>query len=313
MAVNPADVISALERIRWRTLFAPLVDASGNVTHTQVVRAYPYLDVDGHSHTGRRSKALPVTIRLQNGLEGRADWYPSIWRGWYAALEDGLPGPMTHPIFGQLTARVMSYEVTAIPGIRSGIDVKINFVETRERPDTPLGSEAPTVDLDRAAFDADAAVEAVKVIYPDGKVANALANQAAIVKVLYPVAGSDGTISDIASGTTLDNPLTIAQQVNRATELLRGYIAAFDIADNPDIWAAYDSVETAIQSVRVSGEKALNNARPVKVYLAPSDTTLDAAAVLLKRDLDDIISLNPGLLSAPFVPIGSRISYYAST
>jgi len=313
MAVNPANVIGALQRIRWRTLWAPLVDASGNVTHTQVTRAYPYLDVDGHSHTGRRSARLPVTIRLQNGLEGRSDWYPSVWKGWQAALDDGLPGDMDHPIRGKLRARVIDYEWTAIPGIRSGIDVKINFVETRERPDQPLGAEAPTVDLDRAAFDADAGVEAVKVIYPDGKVADALANQAALVKVLYPVNGSDGTITDIANGTTLDNPLTIAQQINRATELLRGYIRAFDIADNPDIWAAYDAVETAITSVRASGEKALNNARPVKVYLAPSDTTLDAAAVLLKRDLDDIISLNPGLLSAPFVPQGSHISYYAST
>jgi len=312
VATTPADVIGALPRVRWRTLFAPLVDASGNVTHTQVTRAYPYLDVDGHSHTGRRSKVLPVTIRLQNGLEGRADWFPSIWKGWYAGLEDGLPGDMDHPIFGKVRVRVTSYEVIALAGIRSGIDVKINFVETRERPDQPLGAEAPTVDLDRAAFDADAAVEAVKVFYPDGKVADALANQAALVKVLYPVNGSDGTISDIAAGTTLDNPLTIAQQVNRATELLQGYIAAFDIADNPEIWAAYDAVETCIQSVRVSGEKAINNARQTKVYLAMSDTTLDAAAVLLKRDLDDLINLNPNLLSAPFVPSGSRIKYYAS-
>lgn len=312
MAVNPANVIGALAIFRWRDLFAPIVDASGECVQTQVVRAYPYLDVDGHSHTGRRSKSLPVTIRLQNGLEGRADWFPSIWAGWRAGLDDGLPGDMIHPIFGKLRARVTRYKVTALAGIRSGVDVAIDFVETRERPDQPASADTPTVGLDLAAFDADTAVAAVKVLYPSGKAADALSTQATNVKVLYPAAGSDGTISDVADGTTLDNPLTIAQQVNRATEILRGYIDALNIADDPVIWGAVDAVQTCIQSVRVSGEKALNNARSTKVFLTRSDTTLDAAAVLLKRDLDDIINLNPGLLGTPFVPEGSRIVYYAS-
>ncbi len=280
--------------------------------HTQVVRSYPYLDVDGHSHTGRRSKSLPVTIRLQNGLEGREDWYPQIWKGWYAALEDGLPGDMEHPIFGKLRARVLTYKVVALPGIRSGIDVIINFTETRERPDQLVNAPPPSIDLDRAAQDADTAIEAVKVLYPSGAVADALAVQATNVQVLYPEAGSEGTITDIAAGTTLDNPLTIAQQVNRATEILRGYLDALTLADDPEIWGAVDAVQDCIQSVRVSGEKALNNARATKVFITQSDTSLDAAAILLKRDLDDLINLNPGLLSAPFVPAQSRIVYYAS-
>lgn len=313
MAVNPSNVIGSLAIFRWRDLFAPLVDASGKVMHTQVVRSYPYLDVDGHSHTGRRSKSLPVTIRLQNGLEGRADWFPGIWKGWYSALEDGLPGDMTHPIFGKLRVRVLDYEVKALAGIRSGIDVIINYAETRERPDQVLNAAPPSVDLDRAALDADTAVAAAKVLYPTGKVADALSTQATNVKVLYPVAGSDGTISDIAAGTTLDNPLTIVQQVNRATESIRGYLDALNVADDPVIWGAVDAVQTCIQSVRVSGERALNNARPTKAFLTKSDTTLDAVAVLLKRDLDDIIGLNPNLLGSPFVPINSRVVYYAST
>jgi prophage DNA circulation protein len=234
-----------------------------------------------------------------------------VWKGWFAALEDGLPGPIDHPIFGKLRARVLNYKVTALAGIRSGIDVQINFTETRERPDQPAAAEPTSVDLDLAAQDADTAVEAVKVLYPDGKVADALASQAAIVKVLYPVEGSEGTLSDIAAGTTLDNPLTIAQQVNRATEIMRGYHDALRLADDPEIWAAIDAVQTCIQSVRVEANRALTNARPTKLFLTPNDTTLDAAAVLLKRDLDDLINLNPGLLSAPFVPAQSKIVYYA--
>lgn len=313
MAVNPYEIVSALAPLRWRLLFAPTLDCSFDVKHTQAARSYPYLDVDGHDHTGRRSRPIRAVIRLMNGLDGRLDWYPTYWNAWRAALDDGSPGDLEHPNIGKIRARVEGYSVTSTAQNRSGVEVSIQFIETRENADQPANADAPALDLNLTAQNADAAIAEVVLKYPTGRVKRALDAAAQTVKIKYPNGNSTGKVSDIATVGFTDVDLTsalIPAKIDAAVDVLGQYLKALTLANDPEIWQAVESVQSTIKAVRDLGETLFDSLRPTKFVIVTTDTLLDEFAERVNNSLDDIISLNPSALFSPIVSAGTRLLYY---
>ena len=115
----PARVIRDLPKLTWRGLFAPCEAAPVDFSHAQAVREQYQIDDAWHDHGGLKPLDIKVKLHFLNTMFDGVVWFPNEYNKWQAALFDGSPGKLRHPILGEIDAVVMSGSI-ALEARQSG-------------------------------------------------------------------------------------------------------------------------------------------------------------------------------------------------
>jgi prophage DNA circulation protein len=309
---DPNNILASLRVLSWRGIEARFsTEAPYTFGHRQPARAYPYLDVDGHDHTGRQSSKITVKVYFMNSLEPNS--YPQKWYQFRDAILDGSPGILVHPDLGKLTAVVMGGSIDMTAQNRAGIVVSVSFDEHRDNPDQDVNARPAAPAAKEVAQAADAAIAALRVLYPDGLGSTDAA--LAQVKLLYPDGAEDtGTVLDLVTGVIAAFETTgaaVAAKVNQANQLFNQMVDGIEALNDPAAWPGLDNLIQASTSLAETAEKYFAAQRPTRTQTLTTDTTLDAFAESVGNSLEEIVGLNPSALFSPIASRGITLSYYA--
>ncbi len=293
------SVISQLQPLRFDNLTpVPCKSAGFTWEHSLPERPYPYIDGDGHDHTGRRSLVMPVTLYFLNTLQlevGDRVLFPAAYNNYIERFLDGRAGNLEHPIAGNRRARVKNGSVALSAEVRSGVIVDVTFVETLDEPEQQVPFADVTVSSTVVAQAAQLACEEFGINYPDGEI-----DGLDLVSAVRSVIGQVGSTA-----------LQIEGRINQVQGAVVRMLDDAEALNDHNAYAAVDNLTLLWKSL-----KELKEHIPVKLQRAVGEATTQNPATLDKlarqhaNDLQDIINLNPTLLENPLVPKGARYKYY---
>lgn len=325
MAFEPANIKSEMPTLAWRGIVdIPCRFANVAMQHVQAPRPYPYKDVDGNEPVRRASDVVTAELLFLNTLAD--DLYPDKYRQFVAACRDKQAGYLHHPAHGVMWCVVTSYNLTYTAEERAGVTLAVTWKEVRKDADTdPIEIDVPP-DAKEVARLADVQYESVRAAYPsvdDGEVdAETLAKGVALEAVYqeafataqlqYPTIEPD-TFFDLVTATFGDVQqefIAISGKFAQAAIVVEKIADAVELLQDPELWPAQLELRELHRAIVSLVELYAQGERPTGKYVAPHEMPLDEVADFLGKKVDDLVQLNPSLLSSPFVDKGQTVTYY---
>lgn len=267
--------------------------------HSLPVRQYPYVDGDGHDHTGRRSATMPVQLLFWNTLvleQPGMVLFPTVFNEWLTRILDGSAGNLEHPIFGNRRARVARGSVQLVPDVRDGVTVDVTFIETLDDPEQQIAFTGPDVSATAAAIAAQAACDEAGIAYPDGTPDEPdllTAARAAIASAESRITAAEGKINQVQG--------KVMRMVDDAERL-----------NNHAMYAAYDNLVTLYASLNDLKSRLPGRIqRAVGEGVTQSATSIDGLARRHGNTVEEMMNLNPQLLAEPVIQRGTPYKYFA--
>jgi prophage DNA circulation protein len=268
-------------------------------THSLPVRSYPYVDGDGHDHTGRRSATMDVELLFWNTLvleQPGIVLFPTVFNQWLERLLSGRSGNLEHPIFGNRRARVAHGSVPLVSEVRDGVTVDVTFIETLDEPEQQIPFKGPDVSAEAAAIAAQAACNTAGIAYPDGTPDEPdllTATRAAIANAESRITRAEGKINQLQG--KIVRMLDDAERLNNH--------AMYAAQDNlTTLWVTLNDLKNRLPA---TVQRAIGEA----VTQAPN-TSLTTLATRHGNTVEEMMGLNPLLLREPTIPRGTRYKYF---
>lgn len=327
MAFEPANIKKEMPPLAWRGIFdIPCKSANIAMSHVQAPRPYPYKDVDGNESVRRGSQIVTAELIFLNTLIGYENVFPDKYRQFEKAFFDKSPGYLSHPAHGVMWAIPLSFNLNYTAEECAGVSVTVTWKEVRKDADTdPVEIDVPP-DAKEVARLADAQYAFVRVQYPsvdDGTVdAEVLAKgqaleevyQAAFApsKLQYPRIEPD-TFSDLILATLGDVQqefIAISGRFAQAAAVVERVADAVELLQDPTLWPAQLELRELHRAVVSMVELYAQGERPTAKFVAQREMPLDEVADTLGKKVDDLVQLNPTILSSPWVDKGQTVTYY---
>jgi hypothetical protein len=326
MAFDPAAIKHEMPLLSWRGIIdIPCSYANIAMQHVQAPRPYPYKDVDGNESVRRGSDIVTAELLFFNTLA--PDLFPNKYRQFrHAFCEDKTKGYLTHPAHGTMWAVPLSANLDYGASDTAGVKLTVTWKEVRADADTdPIEIDVPP-DAKEVARLADAQYAFVRVQYPsvdDGTVdAEVLAKgraleevyQAAFApsKLQYPRVEPD-TFSDLILATLGDVQqefIAISGRFAQAAAVVERVADAVELLQDPLLWPAQLELRELHRAVVSMVELYARGERPTGKFVAQREMPLDEVADTLGKKVDDLVQLNPAILSSPWVDKGQVVTYY---
>lgn len=272
------------------------------VTLTQDVaeHKYPYLDVSLIEGTGRASNVYTFQAPFRNGIANHPNLFPSGWRDFLAACADKKGGKLLHPEFGVVNVKCKSVKTSWDPMKRDGVDVDVEFIETRIKADEDIlmfNQGSPAASAMASAYDFDSAITdgGFTVEYPESLKPDLLS----AIKQL------NGLMSQISLG--LGN---IGAQFDAVLGDIDGLIQTLQGKNNPALAAAIAALTSTYASVMAMAQSITSKSRDVSMAVVTRDSNLSAAAGALGQKTDEFLKLNPALGTQTRITAGTQVLIY---
>jgi hypothetical protein len=287
------DWIGNLQEITWGALTAPCLETSFDGGHDQAERKYPYVDGAAHDNTGRTPYSIRATLVFNNTIA--SDLLPARLEKWLDSLENGKIDGLSHPVLGNMFARVMTWSATVDPSKdRGGITLQVTWVESFFDP-TELTVRLPGSELSPKVY---------------GK-----ALDQAMQLTGYSVPEGLGFESFELAVNNLSTLPTQSLDYTREAERIAGYadtvslqVAVKDLLrDVPVEWLS-ECLTMGLRAQAATG--ASQNYRNVQQITLPNDISLDAFAKLYGNTFEDALGLNAGLVTGPIIKAGTSLAFY---
>lgn len=288
------DWIGNLQEIMWGGLTAPCLETSFDGGHDQAERKYPYVDGAAHDNTGRTPYSVRATLVFNNTIA--SDLLPARLQKWLDALENGKIDGLSHPVLGNIFARVMTWSATVDPSKdRGGITLQVTWAESFFDP-TELTVRLPGTELSPKVY---------------GK---ALDQAMALTSYTVP----DGLGFESFEGA-VNNLNTLPKQsldYTREAERIAGYadtvsleVAVRDLLRDVPVGYLSEALTMGLRAQAATG--ASEKYRNVQQRTLPYDVSLDAFALQAGNTFEDVLGLNASLITGPMIKAGTAISFYA--
>lgn len=325
MAFEPANIKSEMPLLAWRGIIdIPCRFANVAMSHVQAARPYPYKDVDGNEPVRRASDIVTAELLFLNTLAD--DLYPDKYRQFIQAVRDKLPGYLAHPAHGTMWCVVTNANLTYTAEERAGVTLAVTWKEVRQDADTdPTEIDVPP-DATQAAQSADVQYEFVRGIYPsvdNGNVdAETLAKGVALevtyqdafasAQLQYPRIEPETFTELIAAvlGDVQQETIALSGKFNQAAIIVERIADAVELLQDPLLWPAQIELRELHRACVSLVELYAQGDRPTKKFIAEREMPLDEVADFLGKRIDDLVELNPALLSSPWVAKGGVVTYY---
>ncbi len=328
MAFVPANIKSEMPNLQWRTLDVPCRNANLEGQHVQARRPYPYLDVVAHEPVRRDSEVVSAELLFLNTLEDNL--YPDRFRQYLKALQDKSPGPLVHPARGLFQAVVTKYSVQYDEQTRAGVIVQVTWEEDRADASTPPAEADVPPDAKEVAKEADVQWALVRALYPTtdeaplgtdpavtaiGDSLETTYQQAfANVRLQYPTnevgPQTFEELYDAIAGDILSATIALSGKFAQAAGVVAQVSDAVELVQDPLLWPSLIAFREATRAFVSLSEQFGEGERPTGRFVAKREMPLDEVADATGSKMDDLIQLNPTLLSNPWVPKDASVRYY---
>lgn len=281
-----------------------------SISAQQDIVEHKYWNVDGANveMTGQGAATIEAEIPFVNGIAPgkRERWgvlYPEVFRQFLVAFNNKDTGILDTPEFAGLKVKPVSLEFKHDGNVRDGVMVTARWIETN---DVDLEATSKVSEIEAARL----AALTLDANYDDfGKVAEAPPQTESFEQLMNEITGVvDTTASKIK--LLANKPAQILYRLERLSD-------SIDRAGNALTWPmkhAVEEMKAAMNTVERLPDKVQSLATRKKTlrYLARSRMTLSQIAQATGNSIDDIVTLNPRLLSRPTVPPGSVVRYYSN-
>lgn len=292
----PARVIRDLPKLTWRGLFAPCEAAPVEIAHAQVEREQYGIDGAWHDHAGRKALDIKVKLHFLNTMFDGIIWFPNKWNDWQKALLDGSPGKLRHPILGEIDAVPITTSIQLEARQSGGVSVDVTFRETLVDVTKPSQLSTAQVDVKAVAKQAITDAGNLGINFPSGRLDGSLLD------------AIDSFLGSVTSAT-----MTITGLGNQLSGGIEDMITRVETITDPAAAPAYDNLVLlwdAIQARTRDAEKIA--ARSTASRLVSADTTFDRFGGEYGNSVEQLMSLNPGLIRFKFIPAQTRVTYYTN-
>ena len=291
---DPHVAIQGLPLLKWRGLEAPpYTMATFRIAHIQARREYARIDGVGHDNTGR--DAIPMTFQLWfiNGLDNRNDLFPELWEQWFAALDDGSPDELLHPLLGPIDARVENFGADVDSSKTGGVICQVNFTDTVIDPTAFRIINLPLFTLSEIGAAYAGEVADANLNFPDGS------SPLDLLNVLGQIEGFAFSITNSIDGL-----------VNKANGIVSRSIDLIEQAQEHSLYAAIDLLQqiwSLLSDIAERSGSLINQA----VGSATTDvaTTFSQIARERSNTVEELMQLNVELMSAPLIPAGTPFRF----
>lgn len=325
MAFEPANIKSEMPLLAWRGIIdIPCKYANVAMSHVQAARPYPYKDVDGNEPVRRGSRVVTSELLFLNTLI--PDLYPDKYRQFEKACYDKSPGFLNHPAQGVIWAVVLSSNLNYTAEERAGVSLTVTWKEVRKDADTdPTEIDVPP-DAKEVARLADLQYEFVRAAYPsvdDGDVLPDVLAKGVALEAVYQEAFSSAqlryptiepdTFYDLVVATFGDVQqefISISGKFAQVALAVERIADTVELLQDPSLWPAQIELRELHRAVVSLVEFYAQGERPTGKFKAEREMPLDEVADFLEKRVDDLIQLNPNLLSSPWVAKGQTVTYY---
>lgn len=286
-----------LQECSWRGVSFPIemVSEKGG----QRLAIHYRMDRDGAQveATGRMPYQFTVRAYFLEGLtpgsnESWADLYPQGWLAVKGYLERRDTGTFVHPLYGNITCKPVTWQADFNSEIRSGVIVNMEFIETIDdsnsttnlAPSVVSGTTASAGNLDNAM---------IGLSIPD-----------------QDMLGYD-SYADANAGIISSGPLQGLALISKMTNGLLN--VADEVFDLDDSYASLlDNIYQYVDSLNSLALEFQLEDKDTSIHTTVFDTTLASVAGEVGNTIDDIISLNPSLVSYAILMSGTQVAYYNS-
>lgn len=304
------DALSELNFLRWGSLVLPCTKFSTGFS--QDIAAHKYYRRDGQNleATGRSGFEFTFTIPFIRGLrQARGErWtvtplYPQGLKAFIATCQDGKTQILGHPELGDYNCKVSHIHWDTAAERRNGVFLDVSWAEDNTAnegknlvtADNAGNATAPAEDINRAEIEL-AKLRALNVKVPK------LPKAATLTTLARQVVASRDRIGRLSQDSI--------GQVDRLVRNVRDIEQA--IVGTPSVlsWPARQSAtktENALINARADISRGF---REVKKYRTAIRMSLSNVARILGVATQDLIELNPQLLSSPMVPADTVVRYH---
>lgn len=330
MAFDPANIKSEVPELRWRSLGVPFRNANITGKHVQARRPYPYLDVSAHEPVRRESEVIAAELLFLNTLE--ENLYPDRFRDYLKAIQDKRPGDLVHPARGFLRAVVTDYSVLFDEVTRAGVIVSVTWEEDREDASTPPAEADVPPDAKEVAREADQQYAIVRALYPTDAEAPIGTDPAVVaagealaaafdeafesVRLQYPTNDTGPQtfeeLFDAIVGDVQAEFVALSGKFAQAAGVVSQVSDSVEILQDPTLWPSILAFREAHRAFSDLATKYGEGDRPTGTYVTKREMPLDEVADETGARVDDLVTLNPSLLSSPWVAEGAVVRYYLS-
>ncbi len=326
MAFEPANIKGEMPLLSWRGIIdIPCRFANIAMQHVQAPRPYPYKDADGNESVRRASDIVTAELLFLNTLQDNL--YPDKYRQFIKAFrDDKSKGYLNHPAHGLMWAVPMTANLSYTAEERAGVTLSVTWKEVRADADTdPIEIDVPP-DAKEVARSVDTQYAFVRVLYPsvdDGTVAPDVLAKGQALEEVYQAAFSPAqlqypreepeTFFDLVLatfGAVQQEFIALSGKFAQVAVVVERVADAVELLQDPLLWPAQLELRELHRAVTSLVELYAQGERPTGKFTARREMPLDEVADLLGKKVDDLIQLNPAILSAPFVDKGQVVTYY---
>lgn len=311
-----SDILAGLSELSWNGLKVACDVGAFDVEHRQAVRAYAYVDGEGHDNTGRSAIPIPATLFFLDTVQADA---MEQWNRWLPELLDGAAGDLVHPLLGPIRARVLRWRANVSAQVRSGWAVDVTWVETIDDPTKSTIFALVDATFEATAEAAQEAADVYQISYPRG-VSVATVTSTGEIPEQFTDASEPTLLSELSA---LQNKLAVFQgdvfsgsiQAAGLAAQVAGKVATMvdqaEALTDPGAWVAVELLQRVwLQLHDIAQSAARLSPRPIAKRTIKRDTALDAFAASVKNTIDDMAQLNPWALRFVKVPAGNTLTYF---
>jgi prophage DNA circulation protein len=283
--------------------------SSISISSQQDTVEHKYWNVDGASieMTGLDPVTIEAEIPFVNGIApGKNErWgvlYPTTFRQFLVAFNIKDTGTLDTPEFAGLKVKPVSLEFKHDANVRDGVMVTARWIQTIDNEN--LKVQVSKIQAARlAALTLDSEMSSLKTVAEPPEFTETF----------------EDLMNDITGivDTSASKLKLLANKPNQILYRVRRLQSSIERATNPLTWPAAhacDELEAALNDLKRLPDKAaaLATGRRTLRYVAKHRMTLQQIAQATGNSVDDLITLNPRLLSRPAIPPGSVVRYYAN-
>lgn len=292
--------------------------------NVQASRPYPYKDADGNESVRRGSDIVTAELLFMNTLA--PDLYPDRYRQFIATIRDKQPGYLAHPAHGTMWCVVTNATLNYTAEERAGVSLSVTWKEVRKDADTdPTEIDVPP-DAKEVARLADVQYASVRVLYPSvddgivepdvlvkGQALEAVyADAFSTAQLQYPTIQPDTFLELVTAtfGDVQQEFISISGKFNQAASIVSRVADAVETIQDPSLWPALIELRELHRAIVSLAELYSQGERPTAKFTALREMPLDEVADFVGKKVDDLVQLNPNLLSSPWVAKGQTVTYY---
>jgi prophage DNA circulation protein len=299
------DELEKLLEVQWRGISFPIKAFSTEITQDHAV--HKYVDRDGArvEATGRNPMNITGTAIFSNHISpGKSEsWkkgklFPNVYNKFILAMADRATGTLQHPILGNLKCKPVSCKDSLAGEVRDGVVVEFAFIET-------IDDEKDALDLLKSKLSKLGSVKSL---------AASLDTQLPKIPTVKIPKGPDFAEFARNIQAIIDKPTLFAKkglgQIDALVFRCNNVIAALKRANNVAHGKAINDATALKADAAELRKQLLVQDKTIVAYITKDTTSFTQLSGQLKNSLDDLIKLNPNLLSSAIVPKNALVRYY---